>query len=156
MSTLRDDLLPVVDEIRGIPDDMGLSLYTVEVVKRVWDGTRVGLGSSADSSLSLKVSLGTFSVQVTMLKQQELIASGGLYQQADLKIGPITPPYTGSRANNSDITDFDPEVTATPTELFFKITGPGYEDGAWFKKIGQDVTKAFRYTFIVRKTGEVL
>ncbi len=31
---------------------------------------------------------------------------------------------------------------------------PGMTEGAWFKKVSSDLTKTFRYTFVLRKTGK--
>ncbi len=42
--TLRDDLLPVLDDLRQIPVDLGLRLNRVFRVVRTWSGGAVGLG----------------------------------------------------------------------------------------------------------------
>lgn len=155
-TTLRDSLLPAVDIIRGIPGQLGLRLYTVTVVQRTWTGIRAGLGTNTDTSTGVKVDFGIYQTKVTQLTNSDLIASAGMYNAQDLKVGPITPPYAGSTADGDAITVFDPAVGTSPIEIFFNIKGPGYPaPGAWFKKIGQDVTANFHYTFIVRKTGEV-
>lgn len=156
-STLRQALLPVVDALRGIPAQLGLRLYSVSVFSRTWSGTRVGIGESNDASSKLMVNLGTYDTKVQLVTARDVIASGGLYTDQDLKIGPITPPYTGSGKDNNDITVFDPTPNASPVEIFFRVTGPGFPaEGAWFKKISQNVMGNFRYTFVVRKTGEIV
>ncbi len=156
MATLREALLPVVDALRGIPAQLGLRQHSVYVVSRTWSGSRVGLGTNTDTTKHEYVALGQYDTKITMVSAKDIIASGGMYTDQDLKVGPITPAYTGSSVNNAAITDFDPTPGNSPTEIFFKITGPGYPTaGAWFKKISQDVTGNFRYTFIVRKTAEI-
>lgn len=147
-------MLPAIDVMRAIPGSLGLRLFTVAVVSRTWTGARPGLGASADLTTGIKVDLGLFPVKVTMITPAETIASAGLYVSQDIRVGPITPPFTGSAADGDAITVFDPPATATGFELFFKVTGPGYPGGHWFKKISQDVTKSFRYTFVLRKTGK--
>ncbi len=154
--SLREALLPVIDQLRGLPGQLGLRQYTVSVVKREWTGERVGLGYNTDTETPIRVDLGSYTPKVQMLSSRDIIASGGLYTDQDLKIGPITPPFVGSTLDGSAITIFDPTPGDVPTEIFFKITGPGYPTaGAWFKKVAQDVTGNFRYMFTVRKTAEI-
>jgi hypothetical protein len=154
--SLREALLPVIDQLRGLPGQLGLRQFTVSIIKREWTGSRVGLGFSTDTETPIRVDLGSYTPKVVMLSSRDIMASGGLYTDQDLKIGPITPPFTGSTVDGNDITVFDPTPNESPTEIFFLITGPGYpEEGAWFKKIAQDVTGNFRYMFTVRKTAEI-
>lgn len=154
--TFRDSFLPAVDVFRGIPGIFGLRLFTVSVVSRTWTGTRPGLGTSVDATTGIKVDLGVYQAKVTLVSANDAVASGGLYTNQDIRIGPITPPYTGSSADGSAITVFDPVVGASPTEIFFNIKGPGYPvAGAWFLKKSQDVTRSFRYSFVVSRTAEI-
>lgn len=154
--SFRDSILPAVDIIRAIPGALGLRIFTVSVVLRTWTGTRAGLGVNTDVRTGVKVDLGIYQTKITLISANDAIASGGLYTNQDLKVGPITPPFAGSVADGDAITVFDPVVGASPTEVFFNVKGPGYPAaGAWFVKISQDVTKSFRYTFVIRRTGEV-
>lgn len=153
--TLRDALLPAIDAIRGIPAQLGLRLYTVAITARTWTGARPGIGTSSDVTTGIKIDLGIYQTKVTQITERDIIASGGLYNDQDLRVGPITPPFAGSTADNSAISVFDPPVGAAPVELFFLITGPNMPaGGAYFKRIGVDVSKSFRYMFTIRKTGE--
>jgi len=155
-SNLRDSLLPALDVIRGIPGQLGMRLYTVTVVQRTWSGVRAGIGNSTDLTSGVKIDLGIYQTKVTQLTQKDVIASGGFYSDQDLKVGPITPPYQGSAADNDAITIFDPLPSSLPVEIFFNIVGPGMPSGgAWCRKIAQDVTKNLHYTFTVRRTAEI-
>ncbi len=155
-SNLRQALLPVVDRLRSIPAQLGLRQFSVSVVSRTWTGTRAGLGFNEDTSKTTSVDLGKYDTKVVQLTSRDVIASGGLYSAEDLTIGPITPPFIGSGANNAAITDFDPTPGVAPTEIFFNIKGPGYPvAGAWFKKVSQNTLGNFRYTFVVRRTAEI-
>lgn len=154
--TLRDSLLPAVDTIRGIPAQFGLRLHTVQIVLRTWTGTRVGLGTNADTSTGIKQDLGIYPIKVRNVSEREVVASGGVYTDQDVVVGPITPPFAGSTLDNDAISIFDPTPGTSPAEVFFKITGPGYPTtGAWFKKLSQNVSKPMRYTFVCRKTAEL-
>lgn len=154
--TFRDDILEDIDEIRGIPGDFGIRLFTVTVMSRTWTGDRPGIGSKSDVSQSILVARGSFSTRLREVTSRDILASGGLYQIQDVKIGPFTPPFLGSDANGSAISVFDPlPKPGLGTELFFKIVGPGYAAGGdWFKKIDSDVSRPFSYTLVLRKTGK--
>ena len=86
--TFRDDLLDDIDEIREIPGELGLRLFTVEVFRRDWSGERPGLGTGYDTVTSVLV--GTYNPKVTQVSSRDIIASAGQYQDQDLRIGPIT------------------------------------------------------------------
>jgi len=153
---LRNRLLPMIDILRAIPVRAGLRLYTVAVRTVVWSGGRPGLGTKTTVDTGLKLDLGIGSPRVRQIRQDEVVASGGLYQSEDMVIGPITPPYAGSSADNDAVSVFEPPVDGSAREIYFKLTGPGMPDtGAWFKKVSQDVSKSFRYTFVVSKTSVV-
>ena len=154
--TLRDALLPAVDITRGIPGVLGLRLFTVAVFTRSWSGSRVGIGTNTDVVTGVKIDLGIFQTKVRQLTERDVVASGGVYSVQDYEVGPITPPFAGSAADNDAISVFDPLVTANPQEIFFQIQGPGLAGATnYFKKVGQRVDKSFRYTFTVTRTAEV-
>lgn len=166
MTTFRDAILPAVDAYRGIPGLFGIRLFVPTILVRVWSGDRVGAGTATDTSFSLKTALGLFSIKARVLSDREIVASNGLYHDQDVELGPITPPFPGSSVlDNSAISTFDPAPGTSPTEVFFKITGPGYPGyvdantpgpGAWFKKIAQRTDRPFRYMLVVRKTAEIV
>lgn len=159
MADFRTTFLPALDRFRNIPaSPFGLRLHNVQVLTRTWSGARAGVGTKTDSaSLSLRVDLGIGPVKVRNVTQRDIIASGGLYTDQDVIVGPITPPYTGSSSDNDAIAVFDPPVGSSPTEVFFRITGPGYTgSGDWFEKIQTRVDKPFRYELVLRKTGQLV
>ena len=165
MPELGGDLLDLVDDLRGIPGELGLRPYKVSVVVRTWSGSRPGVdaSTSSDAPKVIGVDVGTQSPRVRQLTQREIIASGGAYNDQDLKIGPLTPPfvvtgdapYQGATADNSSANIFDPPTQIAATEVFFKIEGRNMPAGGrWYKKIGQDLTRPLHYEFTVRNTGE--
>jgi hypothetical protein len=153
--TLRDALLPLVDGLRGLPGLFGLRLHVASILVRTWSGPRVGEGVSTDVTSGLKIDRSLANVKVRNVRQHEVIASGGLYTDQDLVVGPITPPYTGSTLDNDAIAIFDPPVTGIPTEVLFNVQGPGYSAaGDWFVKFSQRTDQPFRYMIWLRKTGQ--
>jgi len=154
---LRTGLLPVVDGVRGLPGLLGLRIYTVQVCYETWSGTDasgrsgVGIGTKTLSALmTLRVDQGGAAPHVRQVSQKDIIASGNLYQDQDLKVGPMTPPYTGSTKDDDQILIFDPASTP-PESLHFFVTGPGYASGAWFKKIGDKVDGPISWFIFLRK-----
>jgi hypothetical protein len=156
-SNLRDALLPAVDVIRGIPAQLGQRLYTVSIRVQQWTGPRPGVGSVTTTDTGLKVDLGLYPVKIRQLSQREIIASAGLYEDNDIEIGPITPPYAGSTADNDAISVWLPNVIATAAaEIRFRILGPGYPaSGVWHRMISHDFTQRYRYMFVLRGTADV-
>lgn len=153
--TLRDSLLSSVDILRGLPAALGLRLHTVTVRVRIWSDERPGKGNDIQRDTSIKVNFALGNVKVRNMSQKDVIASGSLYTEQDLVVGPVTPPYIGSTVDNDQINVFDPDTSQSPIEVFFNIKGPGYSSqGDWFKKVGQRVDQPFRYMIYLRKTGE--
>ena len=155
-TTLRNALLPAVDALRGVPGILGLRLFTVTVITQVWSGGRPGLGTPTRAEVGIKVASGTGQVKVVQISQKDIIASGGTYEDIDYMVGPITPPYTGSTLDDDQIAVFNPPVVSgQPLDVIFRIVGPGTgANGVFCKKIGQDVTKNFRYMLRLRRTAE--
>ena len=155
--------LKALDKIRGIPGriklrDEGLRLYTVAIRVKTWDGSRPGVdnSSSTDADSTFWVDAGTHRPRVVQVTQRDIIMSGGAYQDQDLKVGPITPPYRGGAADNSAIGIFDPSPTGQAVEIFFNVQGPGMATGGtWFEKFTMQNTRPFRYEFVIRRTGRV-
>lgn len=156
MAPLVDELLHTIDQARKIAGEFGLRPYTVTVRVRTWSGSRVGLGTKTDTDTPLKVGGGTQSPYVREISQKEIVASGGLYQDQDIEVGPITPSYTIPLSGGHAISSFEPPRNP-PTEVYFLVTGPGMAStGSWFKKQGQRLTSVFGYTIVLRRTGDVL
>jgi hypothetical protein len=155
--SFRKGMLKVMDVVRSVPGRLDMRQYAVTIRVRTWGGSRPGVDASTSTDVDSQfgVDAGTFNCRVRQLTQRELIASAGNYSDQDLKVGPLTPRYQGGDANKTAISFLDPPVMTSPTEVFFKITGPGMAaGGSWFKKIGQDVTPNLTYTFTVRRNGE--
>lgn len=145
--SLRDQLLPVVEAIRGIPVTMGLRLHTVSLVTREWDGDRVGLGNSEDTETVITVANGTGNVRVQQVSSRDVVASGGLLTAQDLKVGPFTPGYVLPST-------IDPPADDTPREVFFRVTGPGMgDDGRWFRRVNDSTLPNFTSVLYLQATG---
>jgi hypothetical protein len=155
--TLRDDLLPIADSIRGIPGELGLRGHTVTARVRTWSGGRPGVGTKIDTDTVLTVGAGAYNPKVTRVNEKDITASGGLYRQLDVKVGPFTPEYTGGGVTTAIL---DPASTLVAAEILFKIEGPGYPSGgAWFEKVGTEMSTSANSTkrfIVLRQTGKQL
>jgi hypothetical protein len=148
--TIRDTYLSVLDGHRGrLTSVWDLRRYVVEQVSQTWTGDLPGEGTTT-GPVYTPITVGDGGrPKVAQLSQQDVIASGGLYQDQDLRIGPLTPPIAGG--GGTEITALDPASAGPAATVMFRITGPGCEGGALYRKVGQDVSANFRYSIIVRR-----
>lgn len=148
--TIRDTYLGVLDGFRArLNTTWDLRRYAVDHVSQTWTGELPGEGTTT-GPVYTPITVGDGArPKVAQISQQDVIASGGRYQDQDLRIGPLTPPIAGG--GGTEIAVFDPSPTGSSTTVMFRITGPGIESGALFRKVGQDVTGNFRYSIIVRR-----
>ena len=94
MGTLRDDLLPVIDDLRQIPDDLGLRRYRVLLRSRAWPGGKPGIGKPVDTDTEIVPA-----PKVRLLSTKEVAESGGTYRAGDFKVEKITPAYAPALDN---------------------------------------------------------
>jgi hypothetical protein len=148
----------LLDRYRGMLDGTwGLRLYSVTVRVNAWSGTLPGQQGATKTPTETPLLAGGGRPRVEQVSQRDVIASAGLYEEQDLRIGPLTPAFTDPATGapgGIDPSLFDPLVNGGPTEVLFRVDGPGLP-AAWYKKVGTEIIPGnFRYCFVVRKTGE--
>lgn len=99
------------------------------------------------------------SVLVRQLKRSEVIASGGLYTDRDVRVGRMTPPYPAGAfgpAGGFDDTTLDPiAINSASAENIWILNGPGYPaTGAVCQKISEEFT-ALHASVVLRATGRI-
>jgi hypothetical protein len=119
-------------------------------------GSYGGPGFSASETITeTRITVGPLNdsnPKVEQVKQQDVVASGGLYQTQDLRVGPLTPSYPGGGLDPDII---DPPQSATTKSVAYRIVGPSTPaEGAIYAKVGQTITKNYGYYLILRKTAE--
>lgn len=158
--TFRDNMLKLLDRTRGIPSRFDLRRYDVLLRVRRWSGIRPGLGTKSNIDLPILVNQGQDRPKVKLLSTKEIIASNGLYIDGDYRIGRVTPLYfLDSLPQGFTPDDLRPILSTSPqlsAEVFFRLTGPGMETGAWFSTVEVSVERNLHYTFIIRKTAEIV
>lgn len=158
-------ILPALDAIRGIGGLLGLRVFKVVVRKRVWPGSRPGVGGSAtdtDTVLTDQAADGSLqNVRVRQVSRREAVASGGKYTDRDLKVGPLTPPFAAGilAAAGFDDNTVDPTPTTSATEILWIVSAPGGtygipSTGIICEKIGEDFT-ALHLNVYLRATGRL-
>lgn len=151
--SFRDDILPDLDAIRGIPGELGLRRHSVKVRVRTHSGARPGLvgSSSTDVDTPLLVGNGTQSPKVTEINVRDVVASGGLYEAGDYRIGPVTHEWSNG---GTSLDTTNPATTSVGREVFYIIEGPGFATGgAVCKRVSDESLPNFHINIVVRRMG---
>jgi hypothetical protein len=148
--TIRNVGLKLLDKFRA-KLDYKYDLRRYDVIMRVftYPGTQIGEGTPTfvDTLIGIK---NQFRPKVENISTDDVVNSGNVYSLLDLKVGPLTPTFS---TGGNDPSDFNPPYDTTlNTQVLYRVTGPGMEQGAWFDKIGQEVYKNFKYYIILRKS----
>jgi hypothetical protein len=160
-------ILPALDQIRAIGGLLGLRPYTVFIRTRQWPDRRVGYKTFVDNNGGPDVQLtdgqapiGPQPVRVRLLSNKDIIASGGLYRDRDLRVGPITPAYLASilpAGGFGDSTVDPPQVGSVPTEILWIVKGPSLPpQGSIHERIGMEETALHIYLVLRAKGSQVL
>lgn len=86
--TVRDDVLPPIDEARSIIGTLGFRPYTLTIAVRSWSGSVPLAGTATVESYAI-----TPAPKVRAFSVRELDESGGRYQEGDRRVFKITPRY---------------------------------------------------------------
>ena len=145
MPTLRDQLLPLLAEVRQIPADLGFRPYTVVRRVRTWAGASPGLpvGSTpTHSDIEL-----TPPPRVRQLSQREVDASAGRFQTGDFVVQGIVPAYTAPSSGGYTPSQLQ-VVPAANQDVVYLLSGP--EGTVECNQVGSDFTKPTRYSLVLR------
>lgn len=148
---LKDRLLPKMDKIRSIPGRLGFRDYSI-VIEKVSKSGNANFGESLTETqhlLSLASQDGYgFAPRLQLLKQEEIAASNGMYQIADLKIGPITPQHLTGGFSGFDFSCLsDP---AQSSSLIVRIDNADLFNGN-YRLLQVQAVRALSYFLIIRK-----
>lgn len=148
--TIASDVLGILDQARGLVDDLGLRPYRVYLRTIAWSGARSGLGTATTTTTELTVQ-GTKRPKVKQLSAKDVIASGGAFEDTVFEIGPFTPPFAGG---GTATTSLNPAMGSTPTEVYYIVVGPGTPTNGWLcERMSDKLDSPFRYMVTVRKKG---
>lgn len=140
-TTLRDDLLPVIDELRQLPNEFGIRRYTVTLRTRTWSGGAVGRGTATAVDAVL------FPVpRVQVITTAEIAASGGTYREGDFRVTAITPSY-GTGGYSPTALNLRPSATNKDVTVILTGDEGTIECGV----VEFHFDRPFRYTMVVRE-----
>lgn len=96
--TLRDDLIPVIDDARQLIDDFGLRRFTVVVRKRTWSGGQLGLGTATNVDLTLSPK-----PKVGDVPENLAFGEPGKYETGDRLVRKISASYTRAQLDGGTL-----------------------------------------------------
>jgi hypothetical protein len=158
MPNLRDKLLTVVSKLRLLPTNFGVRVYQVFVRVSVRDASPSvlfdvpGAGTATVTETELVEPNGA-RPKVEFVNEADIIASGGLLSDEDLIVDFITPEHTTYVVGGIPSNLLEPTEENTATQITYRVSGIGIEEGSIFKKISTHTHLPFRYKIILRKIG---
>jgi len=146
--SLKDDLLPLVDNLRSIAGELGFRDYEVYVRTVTYAGPRMGPGAQSVSETRLLV--GGQNPRVKEVHRNALAAGASEFVDAEYDIGPLTPEFASGGISNSLI---NPERSPS-TVVSFVLKGPGLPaDGLLCQRVADHLDRPLRIMIRVRSTG---
>lgn len=160
---IRDDLLPLVDELRAIPgsSDFQLRRYAVTIRRRVWSGTYPGDGTPVDQDIVLtplpRVRNSFSSASLSPQAMQYALANGNIISDRYYSIDRITPAYIDA-SNNNTPGGYSPQqlrTIASPDlknveEIIVLVGDDGYKRDCVQVTFEQD--RSFGYSMLVHES----
>ncbi|MFA5186328.1 MAG: hypothetical protein WC551_07635 [Patescibacteria group bacterium] len=152
--TFREDILPDIDDIRGIPNELGIRLYTVSLRTTIWtgDATLIGIGRGTKTTTETPIVLANGAPpKVRRVGYKETIAAGGKYQEGDFRIGPFTPPY---QYGGVPFSRMAPIPTDARKHYHFILKGPDLPaSGMLCEPVQEEADRNFSRYLVVRPEG---
>ena len=146
---LKDDLLPLVDQLRAIPGELGFRPYQVWVRVTTWDGSGVGRGNG--TSVDTRLLVGGQNPKVRQVSNKDVVTGTSEFSNALWEIGPITPSFPGGGYVDGA---FDPQNSGLPATTHYLLKGPGLPaKGILCQKTEDSVDHQLRAVIRVRSTG---
>lgn len=158
--TLRDDLLPVVDVIRGVAGDLALDQRTTQITvrTRVWSGGKVKLGNKTDTNLVLPQ---RYTCRIMSAGQAErTFGSGGVYTPGQWVYAAVTPPFPANppftAGSGYTLAQLLPDATDLATEIHYVLSSNGRPSGidGVFRRAGVQTHRAYRIILFLERTNQ--
>lgn len=147
--TLKDDLLPLIDELRGLAGEYGFRPIEVWVRVVEWSGPRAGVGTKTETDTRLLA--GGRNPKVRELSRKDVVAGESEYVHARYEIGPLTPKFPGGGVAAATL---NPPKGENATEVFYILKGDGLpEEGLLCVREGDAVAPPMRRMIHVRSLG---
>lgn len=149
MPTFREAFAPTLDAIRtGIPTAFGLRTVTLTVRVKLWSGPQVRSGVATTTDTDIAGASGRYKVRELTVK--DVVVSGGKYQEGQLRVGPITPPYPGGPFTAADL--IPPKPAGQGQEVYYGLTTDAGQT-QWCSMVGADTLHALHWYVTLKPTG---
>lgn len=151
MATFRDSFLPKLDKIRaGVPSKFGIRMVELKVRTKDWTTKNVGSGSKTITDTIIG-GPGATRYKIAVVTTRDVIASGGLYQAGQYKVGPITPPYPGGPFTADQL--IPPKLPGQNREIYYGVTdATGITQ--WCSSVGSDTLNALHWYLYLKPEGQ--
>jgi hypothetical protein len=128
MSVIRNNITAACDTIDRVtgPGVFDIRPTTCTIITRIWAEGQIGKGSFQDTGGSF----GTVPLQIPPyvrirhVTEREIAGSGGLYEEGDVIIGPIRPPFvhpvTGQAGGFTEA-QVAPKSKAQGTQIIYRL-----------------------------------
>lgn len=145
--SLRDDLLPTLDAIRGIPGDLGLHPYALTRVTKTWASGIISHGAVVTVETSLTCDGQNPHIRdATEDEIKHALGSGALFKPGMLMVGPLTPSFSGGGYASSG---FD-AAAGVATQILYRVTGGDMPSGGrLYRAVKIDTTHPLRITMVL-------
>jgi len=164
----------LVDKQIAKPSLYGLNPYQVSIVTITNTGVDIFGNGGTRSRTDFRLTIGPdgysadlngpnqdgyVNPHVEQVSSKDIFLSGGLLTDKDYKIGPITYPYdtyeTGASAGLNWLFT-NPAIQPNQNlQLFFKITGPAFPNGAYFRRKWSLDDNNIVYWLFVENSAEI-
>jgi hypothetical protein len=161
-TNLAQGTLSMLDALRGLRGILGYSPISVTVRVVTSSGGAPGQGaivSVVDTPLLVMTATNTpQNPRVIQVRERDALASGGIYSNQAMKVGPLTPAFMASivgPAGGFPASTLNPPVApdGSVAEVHFKLSGAGFQFPVWFKRVADEVEHATRYFVILERSG---
>lgn len=148
-STLYDDLLPVVHDLRGIAGELGFRRFTVQVVKETYGTGNVTMGKKPTVTALITITEGESdnpqNPKVRQLSTEDYYR--GAHPDATLEVGPLSPSFIGDDGYvaGADWTFLEQADAEKGSQIYYIVTGAGFEGGVRFQKVQFSGQRALGY-----------
>jgi hypothetical protein len=130
--SLRDDLIPVVDDGRQLAADLGFRVRSVSTRLRVWSGGAAGRGTAEDTDAEILPPPKVREPPARLVSE-----TGGRFEEGDVIVSKISATY-----EESDLTG---GALATGSEWFVLI------DDRPYRVVGAPTQKPFGWELLCRR-----
>ena len=146
MATLKDAILPIAFQARGIAGELGFRPYRVFILQGSWSGANTGYGT--ETSTEVEILENGQPPRVEWMDGEEIALNE--VARGAIKIGAITPAFAGG---GTDLSVLLPAVDRGET-VHIKLVGPEYPNGALYAITDVDTQKAHKYLIQAQPVSE--